>query len=231
MSETPEIIDSKITEKELQNGGAILIDTSLDAESVDSTIFKTQKCVAEITMGGTVTEEGEHYEPQKLYVFRILDTNDVKYQQLLDRAKDAEVEPTDYIMVATKYNEGGYAADAFLPDIKEIAENWSTGIPRIGRKGNIRWFEYGHDNGRSEDLNPFEQNISISGKQLSLAKTNIEGDEIGFMGFSSKSRTLVKANIVNSSNPETIETNQETQKDLGRLARLGLRIPRLRKRN
>jgi hypothetical protein len=214
--------DTVVSKKELLPSKAMVIDTSVDSMIIDGPgIMTDQKCVAELTLGGADTPEGEHYDPQALYLFKITDPEGHDYKELARRAQQAGVEPTKYMLLAKKYGGSSLAAGAFLPDVKEDADN-SRSLPVLGREGNIHWFEYGVDQGRDAKWNPFKENKSISPRQLFLGVTNeSEKSEITFLGLSKNSRTIIKANIIELPD-ETTEPQTTASKKVGRfgLARL-----------
>jgi hypothetical protein len=141
---------------------------------------------AKLKLGGI--SDGS-YEPQDLELVYVNWKEDPEYQGLARRAKAAGILPTNVLIVA--YQKGkGITGSAFLPE---------HSISTLGRDGSLQWFDYGLDRGIDPGWTPFEDNMSISRRQLSIHPL---GGKMAIIGLSENSHTEIEAPWIKKEGPK-----------------------------
>jgi hypothetical protein len=120
------------------------------------------------------------YEPQDIDMVHVNWKEDANYQALARRAEAAGRRPSNVILIAYKKGRG-VTGTAFVPE---------EGVVTLGREGSLQWFDYGIDHPPVEGWTPFEDNSSISRRQLSIRP---QGGKMVIVGLTGNSDTQVEA--------------------------------------
>lgn len=128
------------------------------------------------------------YQPQQIDMVYVNWKEDSHYQALARRAQASGHRPSNMVLIA--HQEGrGVTGTAFVPD---------QGVVTLGREGSVQWFDYGPDHPPVPGWTPFEDNDSISRRQLTIHPL---GGKMVIVGLTEKSDTQIEAPWIKKEGP------------------------------